>query len=147
MLRPRAGAGSLRRFNGSNKYRDRNERQNVKEDEIIEAQVIDLDLDAEDIRLRETVGKSTLVRIRGMVVEIQHANEWSTTAMAAVNSGDWHAWAEEVISVHEQFEHFKSCNLKNYQMKAIFERVQKDAGLDLGKSRESVGSSLATRTT
>lgn len=119
----------------------------MSEDEIIQAQVIDLDLDAEDIRLRETVGKSTLVRIRGMVVEIQHANEWSTTAMVAVNSGDWHAWAEEVISVHEQFEHFKSCNLKNYQMKAIFERVQKDAGLDLGKSRESVGSSLATRTT
>jgi hypothetical protein len=108
-------------------------KENTDEIDVIDALVIDLDLDAEDIRLRESIGKPTTVRIRGMVVRFQHPDLWSTKAMQAVNGGDWLGWANEVIDDAGHYDHFEKCNLRNYQMKAIFERLQKDAGADLGK--------------
>ena len=115
--------------------------------EQLDGRVVDLDLDKEDAALREAIGQSTIVKVRGVVVEFEHPSLWSTTAMNAVNKADWLGWAEEVILSVDQFKHFKGCNLRNYQMQAIFERLNKDAGEDLGKSSESDGSSLAIRTT
>lgn len=115
--------------------------------ETLNGRIVDLDLDKEDAALREAIGQSTLVRVRGIIIEFEHPSLWSTTAMNAVNNADWIGWAKEVIVSVEQLKHFESFNLRNYQMQAIFERLNKDAGSDLGKSKESEDSSLAIRMT
>jgi hypothetical protein len=116
-------------------------------DNVLNGQVIDLDLDKEDAKLREAIGQPTRVRMRGEVVEFQHPSLWSSTAMKAVSNGDWSAWGQEVIEDPDQFKHFVSCNLRNYQYEAIFTRLNKDSGADLGKSSQPASSLPATATT
>jgi hypothetical protein len=116
-------------------------------DNILNGNIIDLDLDKEDAALREAIGQPTRVRMRGVAVEFQHPSLWTSTAMKAVNNGDWHAWGQEVIDDPAQYKHFVECNLRNFQYEAIFKRLNKDAGVDLGKLKEPGNSSPAIVTT
>lgn len=100
-------------------------------------EVIDLDLTAEDKRLREAVGKPTTVKIDGVVVHIAHAAEWPSTAMKAATSGNWDAWADDVIVDDEEREAFIDANLANYQLEAVFELCGKAARTSAGKSKRS----------
>jgi acyl-CoA synthetase (AMP-forming)/AMP-acid ligase II len=100
-------------------------------------EVVDLDLKAEDTRLREAVGKATTVKIDDVVIHIVHAAEWSSTAMKAAMNGDWASWADEVIVDEEECQAFIDADLMNYQLEAIFELCGKAANTKPGKSRRS----------
>ena len=114
-------------------------------DQDAEDEVVDLDLDAEDARLREAVGKPTSVRIDGVVILIDHAASWSNTAMRAATNGDWDDWAAEVIEDEEQLKAFRDADLLNYQLEAIFTQCGKAAQVTMGKSRRTSQSSKTTR--
>jgi hypothetical protein len=98
---------------------------------------VDLDLSAEDTRLREAVGKPTTVRIDGMVIHIAHPAEWTGDAMKAASRGDWEAWADEVIPDDKEREHFIDADLLNYQYEAVFDACGKNSKMSRGKSKRS----------
>jgi hypothetical protein len=110
-----------------------------------DTEVVDLDLDADDARLREAVGEPTTVRLDGVVVHIDHAAEWSNTAMRAATNGDWDTWAAEVIGDEKELKVFLDADLVNYQLEAIFTECGKAAQVELGKSRNSSHSSRNRR--
>jgi hypothetical protein len=116
-----------------------------EESEELEGVVIDFDLDKEDALLREAVGKSTFLRIQGSVIEVMHPSLWSTKAMDAISDARWHVWARDCIEDDDQYDAFVEANLRNYQMKAIYERCGKDGGKDLGKSKRRAQSSRGTQ--
>jgi hypothetical protein len=109
----------------------------VATDEPVDEEIVDLDLKAEDARLREAVGEPTKIRIDGMVIHIDHIAEWSDVAMKASTRGDWETWADEVIADEKEADHFIQANLLNYQMEAVFETCSKAGGVGKGKSRRS----------
>jgi hypothetical protein len=111
-----------------------------------QSEEVDLDLDADDALLREAVGKPTTIRVDGKVIHIDHAAEWSNTAMAAATQGDWDTWAREVINDDSEFEDFVAANLVNYQLEAIFTECGKLARTTMGKSQRSGRSSRSKRT-
>lgn len=116
------------------------------EHEEEEVDEIDIDLDALDAQLRaEAIGKSTVVKIGGTVIHIQHAGDWSAIAMRHLNSGDWDAWAEQVILDPSEYEDWVDANLKNYQMEAIASECGRQARLNAGKSRRRSGTSRRGR--
>jgi hypothetical protein len=103
----------------------------------VEDEVVDLDLKAEDARLREAIGKPSTVRINDKVIHILHVADWSSTAMKAAVSGDWDTWASEVIPDEGEAGHFVDADLANYQLEAVFELCTKSAGVSRGKSKRS----------
>ena len=105
---------------------------------------VDLDLDAEDQLLREAIGRPLTVRVAGKVISVPHPTEWPHTANEAATSADFSAWAREVLSADDHAV-FLAAGLRNYQVSAIFEHVNKRAGVSPGKSPGSGGSSKSTR--
>lgn len=102
---------------------------------------VDVDLDLLDEVLRkENVGEPTTVRIDGKVVHIQHAKEWSATAMRAASSGDWDTWAREVIDDDDEFRIWVAADLKNYQVEAVFNESGRQSRMNMGKSGKRSGS-------
>jgi hypothetical protein len=108
--------------------------------------VVDLDLDAEDKRLREAVGRDTIIRVKGKVVHIAHTLTWSSAAMDACIAGDFSTWASETIHDEAELEHFQSANPTIYQYEAVFNQCAESSGLDLPKSKASGSRSASTQT-
>ena len=105
------------------------------------SEVIDIDLDEIDDSLRrEQVGKPIVVKVSGVVVHITHVNDWSATAMGALNTADWNNWATEVIEDIDELDAFLKADLRNYQMEAIAREVMRQARMNRGKSRRQSGS-------
>lgn len=100
-------------------------------------ETVDLDLKAEDARLREAVGKPTSIRVEDTVVHIQHAGEWSSAASKAAANADWDGWADEVILDEDECQAFKDANLMLYQIEAIFEVCGRKGNMNSGKSKRS----------
>jgi hypothetical protein len=105
---------------------------------------VDLDLDAEDTLLREAIGQPVRVRAGGKVITIPHPTDWPHTANTAAARTDFGTWAAEVMSP-EDYGHFASLKLRNYQINALFEQVQKRTGAGPGKQRNSGPSSRPKR--
>jgi hypothetical protein len=101
---------------------------------------IDLDLDAEDVLLREAVGQPLRVKMNGTVIEVPHPTDWPHTANTAAARADFGAWAADVLS-EEDHKVFLAANLRNYQVNALFEKVNRRAGVSPGKSPRSPASS------
>ena len=101
---------------------------------------VDLDLDAEDTLLREAIGRPLTVRVAGEVITVPHPTDWPHTANAAASRADFTAWAEAVLS-DADYKVFLAADLRNYQVNALFEHVNKRAGVGPGKSPNSRGSS------
>lgn len=107
---------------------------------------VDIDLDEMDEQLRrEAVGKPTTVKIDGKVLHIQHAGEWSATAMRAMTGGDWDAWASEVLQDDKELAIWEEADLRNYQIEAIALQCARAARMGRGKSRRQSGSSRTAR--
>lgn len=111
-------------------------------DEIINNEspdeVIDLDLKAEDSRLREAIGQVTAIRMPdGVLVHFDNVADWSSTAMRAAPQGDWETWGAEVIRDEKELESFIDADLANYQMEAVFDKCAGNGGMTKGKSRRS----------
>jgi hypothetical protein len=106
----------------------------VNEDDGI---TVDLDLKAEDARLREAIGKPTTIRIDSKVIHIQHVADWSATAMEAAASADWNTWAVEVIPDEKEAQHFIDADLANYQIEAVFDTCSEKGGLGKGKKAKA----------
>jgi hypothetical protein len=98
---------------------------------------VDLDLTADDKRLREAVGKPTTVRIDGVVIHILHAAEWPSSATQAAAKGQWDDWMDGVIPDDDERMAMIDADLTNYQLEAVFEECGKAANMKLGKSRRS----------
>lgn len=112
----------------------------------LDEEVIDIDLDEIDEQLRaESVGKATVVRIGGVIVHIQHANDWSSTAMRALGNADYDDWAAEVIEDEKELKAFLDADLHNYQLVAIAREASRQARLNRGKSQRRSGSSRTGR--
>jgi hypothetical protein len=107
---------------------------------------VDIDLDAEDKRLREAVGRDTAVKIKGKVVHFAHTMTWSSVAMDACIGGDFSTWASEVIHDPDELAHFVAANPTNYQYEAVFKTCSEASGLSVPKSRQSASPSPGTRT-
>jgi hypothetical protein len=102
---------------------------------------VDVDLDMlDDVLRKENVGDPTTVRLDNRVVHISHAKEWSATAMRAASSGDWDTWAREVIDDDDEFRIWISCDLKNYQVEAVFNECGRKSRMNMGKSGRRSGS-------
>ena len=101
---------------------------------------VDLDLDAEDQLLREAVGQPLTVRLAGKVISVPHPTDWPHTANTAAARADFSAWAQAVLT-EQDHDVFLAANLRNYQVNALFESVNKRAGVGPGKSPSSRGSS------
>jgi len=109
-------------------------------------EVVDLDLDAEDDKLRrEAVGDPTIVRVSGEIIHVTHANAWSSTAMRSAGVANWDAWAREVIDDDDEFRVWVEANLQNYQIEAVFNECGRQARLNQGKSTARSGSRRNTK--
>ena len=106
-------------------------------DDRFDDEVVDLDLTADDKRLREAVGKPTTVRIDGVVIHILHAAEWPSSATQAAAKGQWDDWMAGVIPDDDERMAMIDADLTNYQLEAVFEQCGKAANMRLGKSRRS----------
>lgn len=101
-------------------------------------ETFDLDLFAEDEKLREAVGDPTRLKLQdGTPVCIKHVAEWTSAAMEAASKGNWDDWSEEVIEDDKQRKAFQGANLAAYQLNAIFETCGKAGGVGQGKSKRS----------
>jgi hypothetical protein len=115
------------------------------DDDQTAAESFDLDLKAEDSRLREALGKPTVINLPdGDVIHVANIGEWSGAAMKAAANADWNAWAAAVIDDEEELEAFQEADLVNYQLEAVFEACSRTGGVG-GKSKRSGNSSRATR--
>jgi hypothetical protein len=113
------------------------------DDDDIEVDV-DLDLLSDTLR-KEAVGESTTVRIDGTIIHVAHAGDWSSSAMRSAATGDWEAWAREVIFDDEEFQAWVDADLHNYQIEAVFNECGRQARLNMGKSRRQSGSRRTSR--
>lgn len=105
---------------------------------------VDLDLDAEDVLLREAIGQPVRVKVDGKVLEIPHPSDWPTDANAAAARSDFDGWAALVLSDGD-LRVWRAAHLRNYQTNAIFEQVAKRTGAGPGKPPASRGSSRSKR--
>src|SRR5580765_797942 len=107
-----------------------------------EEEDVDVDLDAMD---NEAAGKPTTVRLDGIVIHIQHAGDWSTTAMRAATNADWDTWARNVIVDDKEYEVWEEADLTNNQVEAVFVQCGRSARMSAGKSQKRTGSRRSTR--
>jgi hypothetical protein len=115
----------------------------MENDDSVES--FDLDLKAEDSRLREALGTPTTINLPdGGVVHIANIGEWDGAAMKAASSADWESWATAVIDDEDELQAFLDADLVNYQLEAVFEACTKTGNLG-GKSKRSGSSSRGTR--
>jgi hypothetical protein len=114
----------------------------IREDE----EDVDLDLDLITPALRdEAVGNPTTVRIDGKVIHVQHANDWSSSAMRDASNGRWEEWARTVIEDDDEYKVWLDADLRNFQIEAIFTQCARKARLNQGKSTRFSGSRNRTR--
>lgn len=105
---------------------------------------VDLDLDADDVLLREAIGQPTVIRVGGKVITIPHQKEWLYEASQFMGQGMYTAWARRVLD-DQDFKAWEAAKLKNYQLEAVVLRCTADAGLTPGKSPARSRSSRSTR--
>ena len=101
---------------------------------------VDLDLDAEDVLLREAIGQGVRVKVSGKVLEIPHPSDWPTEANSAAARSDFDGWAALVLDTAD-LKVWRAAGLRNYQTNAIFEQVAKRTGSGPGKPPASRSSS------
>lgn len=107
---------------------------------------VDVDLDMLDESLRkERVGQQITVRLAGHVIHIQHAKDWSSTAMRGAAAGDWDTWAREVIEDDDEFRAWVDADLRNYQVEAVFDECGRQSRMNMGKSGRRSGSQRSGR--
>lgn len=105
---------------------------------VPEGQEFDLDLEADDAKLREAVGDPTVINLKGgHIIHVAHVAEWSSAAMEAASKGNWDDWADQVIHDDKERDLFDDANLAAYQLNAIFEACGKAGGVGSGKSKRS----------
>jgi hypothetical protein len=108
-------------------------------------QEFDLDLKAEDSRLREALGTPTKINLPdGGAIHVAAIGEWNGAAMKAAAQADWDSWAAEVIDDEDELQAFLDADLQNYQLEAVFEACSRTGGVQ-GKSKRSGSSSRGTR--
>lgn len=105
---------------------------------------VDLDLDADDVLLREAIGAPTTVRVNGKVLTIPHQKDWPHIASAFLGQGSFSAWARRVMSPQD-FERFEAADLHNYQVEQIVRLISEAAGIPPGKRSPQSRSSARTR--
>lgn len=105
---------------------------------------IDLDLDAEDELLREAIGTPIRIKVGGKVVEIPHPTSWPYAANQASVRSDFDTWAAEVLS-EDDCKIWQDAHLRNYQVNAVFDKINRRAGVSPGKSPSSRSSSRNKR--
>lgn len=117
------------------------------DDDLTPEEIVDLDLDNEEPRQREAAKKRkpTTVKVDGAVIHIQHAADWTQTAMTAAVDGRWEAWAEVVIRDDKELDAWMEADLTNEQMEAVFAECGRQARMDMGKSRRRSSSSRGSR--
>jgi hypothetical protein len=101
---------------------------------------VDLDLDAEDVLLREAIGQPMTVRLGGEVITVPRMDYWPAEASGFALRGDFGTWAALVLTP-EDFKVYAAVKLRNYQVAAIFNRVRQTGGVTPGKSPSSKPSS------
>lgn len=107
-------------------------------------ETVDLDLKADDARLRESLGTPTTINLPdGGIVHVANIGEWNGPAMRYASNGDWDNWASEVIDDEDELLAFLEAGLVNYQLEAVFETCAKNGGVG-GKSKRSGSSSGRT---
>lgn len=113
--------------------------------EEINNEAFDLDLKADDARLREALGKPTTINLPdGGIVHVANIGEWNGDAMKAASNGDWDAWAANVIDDEDELAAYMDADLVNYQIEAVFEACSRTGGVG-GKSKRSGNSSGRTQ--
>lgn len=103
-------------------------------------EAVDLDLDAEDVLLREAIGQPMSVRVDGKVISVPRIDDWPHEANGFALRGDFGTWAALILSP-EDLKVFTAANLRNFQVSAIFDHVRKANGVTPGKSPSSGPSS------
>jgi len=118
----------------------------VEDPEPEDTEEVDIDLDEMQDQLRaEAVGKATTVRIDGKVIHIMHAADWSATAYRAMMSGDFDAWAGEVILNEKELQVWTDADLRLFEMEAIVTQCARSSRLGRGKLPRHSGSSRTSR--
>lgn len=102
-----------------------------------ELEEVDVDLDEMS---DERAGKPTTVRLSGTVIHVAHAGDWSSSAMRAASTGDWDAWARDVIDDDKEYQIWEEANLRNSQIEAVFAQCGRQARMSAGKSQRRGGS-------
>lgn len=114
-------------------------------DNVIDLPEEDVDVDLDAIGT-EATGEPTKVKLSGKVIHVQHASDWSSSAMRAASSGDWDEWARAVIDNDEEYQIWEDADLRNAQIEAVFQQCGRQARMSQGKSQKRSGSRRATRT-
>jgi hypothetical protein len=103
---------------------------------------VDVDLDALG---NEATGEPTTVKLDGKIIHVQHAGDWTSTAMRAAASGDWDTWAREVIDDDDEYKTWEQADLRNSQVEAVFTQCGRQARMSAGKSQRRGGSRRGSR--
>lgn len=118
--------------------------QAIAHDNVIDLPDEDVDVDLDAIGT-EATGTPTTVKLDGTVIHVQHAGDWTSSAMRAASSGDWDTWAREVIDSDEEYQVWEDANLRNNQIEAVFQQCGRQARMSQGKQQRSSGSRQRTR--
>jgi hypothetical protein len=103
---------------------------------------VDVDLDAME---SEATGEPTTVKLDGIIIHIQHAGDWTASAMRAAAVADWDAWARAVIEDDEEYQVWEDADLTNNQVEAVFTQCGRSARMSQGKSQKRTKSRRGTR--
>jgi hypothetical protein len=103
---------------------------------------VDVDLDAMESEAR---GEPTTVRLDGIIIHIQHAGDWTASAMRAAANADWDAWARAVIDNDDEYQVWEDADLSNNQVEAVFTQCGRSARMSAGKSAKRTGSRRSMR--
>lgn len=115
-----------------------------EQDNVIELPDEDADVDLDAIG-KEAAGTPTTVKLDGTIIHVQHAGDWTSSAMRAASSGDWDTWAREVIDSDEEYQVWEDANLRNNQIEAVFQQCGRQARMSQGKQERRSGSRQRTR--
>lgn len=113
------------------------------EGSIAEEEFVDLDLDAEDVHLREAIREPMVTKMGGKVISIPHMLDWEHEDTRLANVGDFDGWAKGVMTERD-YEVFRNAHLRNYQIERIIEKASKRSGTNPGKSSRSSNSRRST---
>jgi hypothetical protein len=118
--------------------------EEVEEDE--DEEEVDVDLDEQDAALRADIGRPLRMKINGKVLVFPHMDSWEYIYSRMMSMGDFTGWAKGVLS-EDDFRHWASSDIKNYQIQKVVQSITLHAGLagGLGKSSRSSRSSQRRR--
>jgi hypothetical protein len=114
------------------------DRDNVRE---LPEEEVDVDLDSMETA---AAGKPTTVKLDGVIIHIQHAGDWSASAMRAAASADWDSWARAVIDDDTEYQVWEDADLTNNQVEAVFIQCGRSARMSAGKSARRSGQRRST---